>query len=560
MSESSTKDRKIDLQAAIGKLEAFSREASEIQQASPLQKTILLFREFIKSKIIVHEENKKKEVLQAIEIVNRERLLIQKMQSGTPEERKLADSFTKAIDTYNKSRKVKGTPEERNTLTRLLNREWHAPMQDLPKIDLPQQFTVEYHYPKKPIIDGSKHKISLITSESPPSIHLSKQYTELFQMKALALLERYGIASNAEARASVKNTPIVPIFATDPSKCTLEQTLTLFPGQTILVMGSSEWNHTTQSISRLFPETFSISLTSTQTGFPHPSQRAGWALANQLLPECPQRLDMLPNCKAFFETKKQVTFALLPNGKLVDKAKKLLKLKTEVFNTHKGVFIDMHKVFIKALIEASPSAQKDHFLDITMAFFNELECQHAPYNLISNVHQKIWDSYIAKPHQALFQAAFKEMSPHPGHTENNHTTKQIFEEALRHSKNEIALLRIHAASSYEKRKLDYIECIGSIVGIAAEGIILQYLSEDLNFPPPTLSPFERMIQTMAYLQAEDFVQELFSDSVPNERAIYSQLSKQMMQDTLVLSNNVPLNFSNELAEYYHQRHEAKLPK
>ncbi len=96
-------------------------------------------------------------------------------------------------------------------------------------------------------------------------VHLTKQFMELFQMKALVLLERHGIATNTAVRVAVKSTPIHASLDGNALQCTLTQILTLFHGQTVVVSGSSELDPKTRTISRLYPETFSISVESRKT-------------------------------------------------------------------------------------------------------------------------------------------------------------------------------------------------------------------------------------------------------------------------------------------------------
>lgn len=557
-----------DLENAIRKLEEFSREQTEMLSCSvsPLQKTIALFRSLIHEKKRPKEAFKidQQEVLQAVETVNRERLFIQKLKSGTPTERKLADSLTKAIEAYNTSRDFHClNPKSPNkSLGKFfLKKECPASFVDLPKIDLPQQATVEFHYPERPASDGLKH--NSLKSESLSSIHLSKQSSELFQMKALALLERYGIASNSEARTLVKSSPILTSPESDASKCTLAQTLTLFPGQTIVVMGSSELNPKTQSINKLFPETFSISLESTQTGFPHPSQRTGWALANQLLPESPQRLDLLGNLSQLFHRKKRVIADLLPQGVLIGKAKKLLKLKKHVFERNKCELIALHKQLALALLQAVPYCSNISVEPVSF-FFDELLNHSSSFDLLADANQCIRDRFIAMPHQCLMDAV---MNEHPCQKPSAHSNmsiesaKAILINAIDHAKNEVALSRVKAANSpYEMRKLDYVGCLGPILGSAATQIILQYLSEDLLFAPPHLNLFERKIQTMAYQHVTDFLDELDISLSPNkidaEDQILASLKEKIANDILLVNQNeeADLSLTDAIATYFHKRY------
>lgn len=569
--QETTADVTSDLENAIQKLKEYSRQQAEERRISPLQKTITLFRSLILD-IKLPQKNSivdRNEILQAIETVNRERLRIQKLKSGNPAERKLADSLTKAIETYNTCHEnhIRKIPNQNKSLSNFFsNNTYPRRAFELPKIDLPQQFTVEYHYPDKTVSEKHKHKISNLKSQIPSSIHLSKQSSEMFQMKALALLERYGIASNSEARSSVKSSPILTAIDLNDSKCILAQTLSLFPGQTIVVMGSSELNLKTQSICKLFPETFSISLESTQTGFPHPSQRTGWALSNQLLPEYPQRIDLLQNLASVFQRKKQAMIDLLPSGNLISKAKKLLKLKKQAFGMHKIELLELHKKLALIILQTAPRAdQNDEAVAIVSLYFDELARHHSPFEAFSEANQSIRDTFIAKPHQLLLDAALKGNFSDLGvdcssvaYNAANQLLGNGFEDAL----HEYKILYQKASTEYEKRKLDYICCLGKVLGMAARQIILQYMSEDLFFEPPELTPFQKKIQAAAYMHVEEFLKELDfefdADQTNNQNHIYLGLKAKILSDIDQFIGKNSLALPNELAAYYAQRHRSRL--
>ena len=529
-----------ELHEAIRTLEEFSRH-SEKTSLKPIQKTIDLVRG-----LILKPDHK---VLQAaIEVVNRKRLYIQRLKKvGNPAEQKLAEYFLMTIDGFNASL-------EQHKVSQGLVNFFLKKEKDLSKIDLPQPITVQQHYPENSPTEWLSRKISA----GPSAIHLPKQSAELFQMKVISLLERYGIASKLEARNFVKSSPIVTSMDEDQSRCILTQTITLFPGQTVMIKGSSELDPQTQTINQLFPDTFCVLLQSTQTGFPHPSQRNGWTLANQLIPECPQRQDLLPLLAPFYQNKKQAIKELLPNGKWVSKAKQMIRLRRAAFVENRQNMIALHKQLATAIIEAAPSQLvSGNTKEIIHSFYSTVEKHPHPFDLLSDTYQIIADVFITKPHDKLIEAImegnasegqgdFSFLSCESAHKMMTDEIQSSLKRSLSH------------ASPLGQERLDYIRCLGSILGHSSKAIMLQYFSEDLIFPPPELNAFEQKLQSMAYQHVEDFVHELASDwdhhsKEASEWAIH-HVHEQIKQDIHHWSIPTGSPISDELAHYYTKRH------
>ncbi len=555
-----------ELQAAIRQLEAYSRQAARHALFSPLAKTISFVRSFWRQALAGKEVAgkasgggavEKNALLRAVEVINRERLYIQTMQGGSTAEQKLANALTSAIDSYNKHAYAPSPPNK--GLAQYLSGKLIT-AQELPLIHLPQQTTVTYHYPPQMAAEvaasTAKYAMHVIQpmALAPEALPLSKQSKELFQMKVLALLERYGIATNPEARALVKQSPIhTSVKGVDGATCMLTQTLTLFPGQTVVVMGTSALDPKTQTISRLFPESFYVSLKSTQTAFPHASQRAGWTLANQLLPECPQRMDLLKQAAELFQQKQQTMQALLPQGVLIGKAKQLLKLKKKVFSAHQGEFIAMHQQLAKALMQAAPAAWVlPQTAAVVESFYAAFNSHSFAFERLIETNQSISEIFIAQPQRMLFDAIIKGK-----HTEFGSPQAGVRYAAaksiLAHACEGNVMKLAHHQPAHDQIRSEYIACIGHVLGLAAQPIILQYLSEDLIFTPPVLTIFEQRVQAAAYLQVSDFLQEL-NLPLESEENVYQRFRHQMEADIACFQTAGKLSLPAELAAYYQQRY------
>lgn len=542
----------VQLQDALRKLEAFSRKAAEQAHETPLSKTMGIVRSFWQKP--PPPDHEQKELLQAVEVVNRERLKIQKMQRGSPAEQKLAVSLTSAIEAYNRhalKKPLKGKGLGKFFSDRLVT------IPELPKIHLPQhQLTVTYHFPSNMAQEHATQ--CAMNAIKPMALALSKQSAELFQMKVLALLERYGIASNPEARAVVKQTPITLSKADEEATCMLTQTLSLFPGQTIVVKGRTQLDPKTLSISRLFPETFFVSLESKQTGFPHPSQRTGWALMPQLLPECPQRMDLLQEAAGLFQRKKSAMEELLPNGKHIAKAKQLLKSKKKAFGLHQPKFLSLHRQLSHASMKAAPADWvPPHAEKAVDLYFEALHGHaHAFDNLVA-AHSELGETFIAGPYQMLLEAILKGKNTGFGSSDpalRRASAKSILEAGLKEARVKLAAKKEACQCDQERAKYEYLYCLGSVIGKAAQAIILQYFSEDLVFEPPELSAFEKQVQAAAYRHLADFLEELEMPLEGLDEHFPALLERQILADVNHFLQPTHHSLPHELAEYFLQRH------
>ena len=511
-----TQPSKMELHNAIHKIEEFSRKQDRLQK-NPLQKSISIVRSLIFSNDKLKKD--KEEMLRAIEIIIRERHRIQRLSLGTPAEQKLADSYTKAVEAFNSS--LDGKKERQ-----------------LPKIELPYQNTLKKHFPAK-----TDQQTRMINSKAVP-VNLSKQYTELFHMKVLALLERYGIATNPEARQAVKTSPILSAVEEDPAICTLSQTISLFPGQIVVVKGNSELDLQTQTICKLFPDTFSISLEWTQTGFPYPSQRTGWALANQLIPAC-HRPDLLGNLALFYQRKKGVVSELQPQGQLINKAKRLLNLKRQAFEQNKRECLQLHKELVQSVINAAPQDLLDNRSnEIVEGYFKELEDCSSPFERLSKTYQSINEHFIAKQQTQLIHTILNDLDDELqaiNPTQRRASAESILESTLQ--------------QDYSECK--FVQCLGKIFGNASKKILLQYFSEDLAYEPPTLSSFEKGLQSAAFKHGQDFLDELESDTlIQDVSKIRNNLIAQIEWDISHLNSHMQLSVADTLDKYFAQRYQV----
>lgn len=556
-------DSNVMLSEAIRKLEDYSLQQIKSNEQSSVSKTIGLVRSILvnpfDTRFKKHQHQRlppnKNEVLIAIEFINRNRLFIEKLKKGTPAEQELAEKYTKTINSYNEScdKRIQGCTS-RGRLTNFFSKD-KLKEQTLPRIAMVKKVTVQHHYPE----NSASKALHKLYSNTEIAMPISKQSAELFHMKAIIILEGYGISSN-EARAFVKNSPIYTTIEKNDSICTLTQTLSLFPGQTIIVKGNTTLDPKTQSISHFLPESFTLIEELTQTGFPHATQRVGWTVASQLIPDAPQRIDLLGTTAKLFQRRNQAVAGLSQKqGDLLKHAKALLSLKKKAFEEHAIELIQMHENLAMTILQASFADPKAYHA--VGRFYQFLRNHPHPFDMLAETSQTIRECFMVKPHQTLLDAIIKGKTTDLGSTvpeSRYEAAKTILDQAVDSACEEFHPTHHEVENLEERIKSDYIGYMGNILGKASKPIFLQYLSEDLVFEPPFLTPFESKVQAAAYLHLEDFLDELSvpleGDEVKNSEMVYQLLKKQIASDIdLFKDESVPAT-SNELADYFQKRY------
>lgn len=565
------------LNEAVSKLEAYAQGAKvslpSVSRTIAMMRSLFLASFGMTPKRRKHEQRSSNHdaVLSAVETINRHRFYIEKLKDGSKAEKELAASLTQKIDTYNKccdTRLQEGIVKGKG-LTRLLLRKTEEPAIP-PKISLPQKITAQKHYPENLSQEIRSCDESLNATEEVINsglVSIPKQSAELFQMKTLSLLERYGIASNPEARATVKISPIHASADSKGSKYTLTQTLTLFPGQTVVVKASSMLDPQSQTIVKLFPETFCLSIESTQTGFPHPSQRSGWALSHQLLPENPQRIDLLSlSAKIFRRRARAISGLHQPGdqpGALINKAKRRLSEKKKCFQENREKLIDLHRQLSLKIARVAPESQSGPLEGIIANFYDALASHPHPYECLVETNDEIRSFFFAKPHEKLIMAIL-----HGKSTTLNHKNPYKRYEAARRILEEEQILaceEVFRKNQIERPsdcrgRFEYVIHFGKLIGSASINVMLQYFSEDLVYPPPVLSRFESMIQAAAFNHLDGFLKELEMEeevAVEEGIAVLEQLQGDILDDIAIFdtpSHQFPLCV--EMKDYFEARYSS----
>lgn len=561
------------LQDAIAKLKAFNEENSSTATPS-LQKTISLMKSYFKSRLSEKKPEKNwRDVKRAIDALKSHYRLIEKLQQGTAQEQKLAASAVAAIEQYNAIiETARQKPQSLNARIQhyFLEQSGNLLPQELSKIQLPKNASLQISYTEKgkaprvscdmanphaakaslkvSHLSATMVPISPVTSTLP---HLSRQAVELFQMKAISLIEQHGLLTNTEARSAMRKAHLQSHIDADPSHCTVSCMLSPFPGHTLTVTGAFERRGESYALPK--NNSFQLTLTSLHTGFPHPPQFTGWALPD-LVPLFPHCLEDMPLFKPLYQKKLALAHALQPHQEAVEKAKVLTRMKKLAAEKHKEQFLALQQQLILTIAKAAGD-ESDKTKETITLFFAKLKQVHHFFDYYSETHQIINDSFIARPYAFLETAWLEKRTTPP---------LAILGDEAEKAKQEFLLQRQQAQSDLEKSTCDFILCMGSLLAAPCHRILLQHFSET-RFPPPMLDDFEQKLQISLFRQLKTFLDEMKKDIVDEE--IEKALLEQIQTDialfeapsfSAIEESDPAAPLVSELEAYFNTRHYTTL--
>lgn len=114
-----------------------------------------------------------------------------------------------------------------------------------------------------------------------------------------------------------------------------------------------------------------------------------------------------------------------------------------------------------------------------------------------------------------------------------------------------SMTEISKQSNQHQKVLDFQKCMGQLLGLPSHQLILQHLSEVMEFTPPSLTEFEKKIQAAAWKQMQDFFSDLDWKLPPSP----IDRIKHRIQSDIELFNKQEVKdaFVNELECYYLSR-------
>jgi len=498
------RDPKAKLKAALDILDQFTNEQNPGQMPNHVELRLkgLGIRRIVEfaQGLIVNSFSKKSQkmpsdgVKRAIDDVKRYHPIIH--QSGSQEHQKLSQRALESINRYNQL--LDSADERKKT--------WYEKL-----------FYFFTRKDESALNKKSAIYISQETEQCEPALRaasaiqnaLLKQEEDAFRMKAISLIKKRGIVfpSIESALQSIRETPIYISGAMEQetaSVVTLNQTLTPFPGETIILSGAFR-----RSPGGLMPtipisNSFELATSNNHTGHPFPSQHNGWTLPDPLIPSIALKADEVPLLEELLSKKKMIKEALHDQKPLKKHALTLINLKKEAAESQLEPFIKLHINLCCALVSAAPPylIQTDT-TPVILNFFEWIKQQPSPYESLSRYWREFNNRYLWFPYKALYQSWIKQTDPDLFSNDQSvalSTAKQILNAAV---PTELEPL----PSEVEH----FFSCMRGMISIPCRNIFLQYFSELIEFEPPVLNDFEKTLQSLAFTQLQDYISEIESD-------------------------------------------------
>lgn len=541
-----------DLQRALANLEVFSQQIenepfTRLSRFEVKEGKIIAISETVLSKIISlayhivvpavegksEEQKVLEEVLESSNVVRSYLPLFQMLEEGDSEQQKFVAHVKGAIARFNcVIDKVLAPPP---TLTgRIVHFFYEESRQlmgmRLKKIDFPQKASLKIDFPQKlPSGTGEAYKISSkMNFEAATSrlqkiaiVHdaimlgspLSRQTLELYAMKVISLLGQHASLPHGEAQIIVDKTAKQATLDTQKQQLTISQQLEPMPGQQFDIAVSFRADPLTAKFT-IPVLTYQMSTRVMQSGFPHPLQHNGWALADFLVVPSLQNPEEFPHLEALFTAKQLSAAKLLPHGEFAERARKLLRLKRAAFKEHKEEFLALFHVLTLAMAKAA--RLEDGLVDFqkkSSAFFTAAATSPYPYDFVADAHQLVLECAIYRPQKGLQKFWLENGFQGEGSIDLT-TIKQVFHAEFQKSMDELLMQKNKSECAKEQCILEYCQELATLFFEPAAQIALQQHSQILKISMPTFDRFTQKLQAALYLQLWEFQLELNQDFTP----------------------------------------------
>ena len=500
------------------------------------------------------EQKVLEEVLESSNVVRSYFPLFQILEDGDIEQQKFVDHVKGAIARFNKviDKVLEPPPTLAGRMVHFFYEHSRQMMGSrLKKINFPQKASLKIDFPPLPTAGdetyrinpkknceataSASHKITILHDTIRPSSPLSKQTLELYAMKVITLLGQYAFLPHAEASIIVEKTAKEVFLDKQAQLLTISQKLVPMPGQHLDVAVSFRADPLTSKFT--IPTAYQVSDRAVQSGFPHPLQHNGWALADFLLPVSLPNIEEFPHLDRLYKTKQTNASQLLPRAELAEKARKAIRLKRAVFKENKKLYLDLLQQLTLAIVKAAPPARLSaSFEKVSAAFFATAAVSPYPYDFVADAHQLVLECAICRPQKGL-QRFWLEHALQSEFLINFDKLKDIFFAEYQQGLEELLTQKQKSDSPHEKCLLTYCLELSSIFFEPAAHIAMQHYSEVFRVAPPSFDLFTQKLQAALYIQLFEFQKELNSS--------FDQESMKLRLKSL-LENDITLFESEDL--------------
>lgn len=383
---------------------------------------------------------------------------------------------------------------------------------------------------------------------------LLKQEEDAFRMKAISLIQKHKIAfpSIEETLKAIQQSPIISQKET-ASVIALEQTMYPFPGEILILKGAFKRQLGSLVSSTPIPERFELSLESSQTGFPCPSQW-GWSLSDEWIPPEPHHPEAISLLCELLQRKKQIIQKIKNSTIMKQRAYQLFVTKKETAEKHRKTFLTLHKQLWLALLTAAPASEisKEAVHQIS-PFFSWLETHPHLYLELVSTYQLLNRICFSLPFKALHQS-WLEQADAELFSDNKEICLKAAKKILKKGwKNGQERLEENLESEGEKKEIKkrFLLSIIPVLTAPSQEVFLHYFSETIDFCPSPLSIFAKKLQSLAFFQQEGFFKALEKEQSGTEDS-FKSMEENLFFAALHFQHNHPVfhHLVERLEKYY----------
>jgi|GEM_PF-3992003 len=391
-------------------------------------------------------------------------------------------------------------------------------------------------------------KIARLTSSTFQSKDISGHEIPQHVMDALRMKVSRSLADHAfnfeairEALNWMKESPIQTLVDTGETPkegdIVLSQQISPIPGEVFKWIGAVQKFSSPEPKSfQLLPGSFQLTHETRQTGYPYPAQHTGRALSGRLIPT-PLRLEGL-ELEAILRRKNETARSLLPDGVYYWKARQQFKCNRQAFNERADTLLTFHHAQCLEFLKLFKSRVDLTQIDL---FFRVARQEADPFTFFSQTFEKLNRVLIENPFEFV-QDAWLERRFTKLHDESAHVrfeaTRSLLHSTMAETIASLEGQKLEETHPSEKARLGFLLSFGLLYARFVEPILLQELSEKINFKSPILDDACRKIQALAFHELLQFLDELEKAPKLSQDEWVAQtqekLEKRLKEDTCIL--------------------------
>lgn len=471
------------------------------------------------------------------------------LEQGSPEQSKLAADVKEAVEKFN---------QKKGQEISIFNKS----MEDKKNL-VASPILLHHRLTCQKMVVGSAdfNQLFVSTFRNPNSHDYKPTQNDIdsFKMKAKKLMEKEGLLP--EVIQEILKSPIcykIGEWVKEEKKQPLIEFHLRFArlGDEVEIKGAFLRETQHQSMYSIpIPESFRLTYTSTQSGSPSPELHTGVGFPDWFIPTSPLRMECLKDLFSLYEQKNQLAQDLFNQIVVKKKANTLFKKKKLEFQNNKEAYISAQHTLCALMIAKAPKEALLPETEKTIEdFFASLSSSICAYELLGDCYHSIIELFLDGPYHKIQKAWIT--GSHPTLVDSVpevrlNAIKSLYKVQIEEALQITYQKYTEAQSQHEKNMWSFIRCMGYLLGVASESLLLLEQSEKCRFKPPMLTDYESMLLSFAFKQMIEFFEEM-----KNHSSI--SLIEQIQSDIEIFKENGGAyeEYADVIESYFHARYHA----